>query len=390
MIAMPKLIPAEQRNALSLAITRGDTAQVQYLVEENGLDVDAFLDDSPTCMPVLMDALLSNGFSTETERLVLLRYLLEEGANPNICSHKGYNCLHVAVQQDKYIKALDLFLDSGADVNVPDADGANIVYWAVQGFLLRKEAVAEREEYLRVFGKILGLGADLDQKTRYDMNARQWLEHAVPEVRAMVTQWEEGKPVVTRVSTVQPRFPTPLQYPGVAAKIWGESGLAGGAATSVSGEMLRAVETLREEAARAADTRRASSSGWVIPTRGGAGAQPGGDARRGAGVGFGGGARARRQHKRMIGFVRDTLVKSGIFDKGAIALIRGGTDRLMRVSVPYTADDLYDQLVDAICVYYVRKVGTAAGGAGMRAADRAGAEMSAAGGKTVPVMERSL
>ena len=40
MIAMPNLIPDEQRNALSLAIIRGDTNQVRYLVEEYDLDDD--------------------------------------------------------------------------------------------------------------------------------------------------------------------------------------------------------------------------------------------------------------------------------------------------------------------------------------------------------------
>src|ERR1700728_2389539 len=104
MIAMPNLIPDEQRNALSLAIIRGDTNQVRYLVEEYDLDTNAFLDDSPTCMPVLMDALLSNGFPTEDDRLPMLRYLLEKGANPNIYCRKGYNCLHVGVQKDKFHK----------------------------------------------------------------------------------------------------------------------------------------------------------------------------------------------------------------------------------------------------------------------------------------------
>jgi hypothetical protein len=319
MIAMPTLIPTEQRNALSLAITRGDSDQVKYLVEEHGLDVDAFLDDSSTCMPVLMDALLSNGFSTETERLPLLRYLLEKGANPNICCRKGYNCLHVAVQQDKYIKALDLFLDFHADVNVPDTDGANIVYWAIQGFLLRKAVGADRSEHLRVLEKILRLGADLDQKTRYDMNAREWLQHGAPEVRALVARWEEGKPSVKPVTTVQPKFPTHLQYPGVAKKIWIESVSATGQAATVPGELLQAVETLRDEAQRNGNTHY------------------------------------RKQHKRMAVFVRDTLVKSRIFDEEAIDRIRSGTENLMKATKPYKEDDVYDHLIDQICVFYTRK-----------------------------------
>jgi hypothetical protein len=349
MIAMPNLIPDEHRNALSLAITRGDTNQVRYLVEEYYLDANAFLDDCPTCMPVLMDALLSNGFSTEDDRLSLLRYLLEKGANPNIYCRKGYNCLHVAVQQDKFIRSLDLFLDHNADVNVPDADGANIVYWAIQGFLLRKTAEADREQYLRVLEKILLLGADLDQRTRYDMNAREWLEHAAPEVRDLVALWEERKPSVRPVTTVQPKFPSHLQYPAIARKIWRESapvlsanpgtklpllgstgpstGLSPQPATassiavpvtSLAGRLLTAVEILREEA------------------------QQHGNAAYG------------KRHKRMAIFVRDTLVKSGIFDKTTIDRIRSATASLMKASKPYVQDDVYDQLVDLICVFYIQ------------------------------------
>jgi hypothetical protein len=339
MIAMPNLIPDEHRNALSLAITRGDTDQVRYLVEEYDLDANAFLDDCPTCMPVLMDALLSNGFPTEDDRLSLLRYLLEKGANPNIYCRKGYNCLHVAVQQDKFIRSLDLFLDHNADVNVPDADGANIVYWAIQGFLLRKTAEADREQHLRVLEKILLLGADLDQRTRYDMNAREWLEHAAPEVRDLVARWEEGKPSVRPVTTVQPKFPSHLQYPAIARKIWRESapdtapttttattvpnpGAGSSIAvpvTSLAGRLLTAVEILREEA------------------------QQHGNAAYG------------KRHKRMAIFVRDTLVKSGIFDKATIDLIRSATASLMKASKPYVQDDVYDQLVDLICVFYIQR-----------------------------------
>lgn len=228
MIAMPPLVPTTEWNALSLAIARGATGQVQHLVEEYNLDVNACLSDG-FWMPVLMEALLSSGFSSEQERLPLLRYLLEEGANPNICCSKGYNCLHIAVQQQKYIHAIDLFLDYDADVNVTDADGSNVVYWAVQAFLLRKdESTEERTLSLRVLEKILLKGADLDQKNRYDMTARAWLDHAAPEVKDLVARWEEGSPAVRPAFTVQPRFSAALppdeqvhqRRPGLVQKIW--------------------------------------------------------------------------------------------------------------------------------------------------------------------------
>lgn len=318
MIAMPKLIPTAQWNAFSLAIARGDTDQVKRLVEEHNLDVNAFLDNS-ACMPVLMEVLLSNGFESEADRLPLLRYLLEKGANPAIRSRQGYNCLHIAVQQEKYIHALDLFLYFGADVNVTDADGSNVVYWAIQGFLLRKKEGVDRAAFTRVLEKILLLGADLDQKNRYDMNARGWLEHAAPEIKKLVSRWEESNPAVRPAHTVQPSFPTNLQYPDLAHKIWTELVPPAGPADTVQGELLRAVEKLRDEAQR------------------------------------NGNVNYRRSHRRMAVFVRDTLVRSGVFDKSGNERIKSGAGQLMKASRPYVEDDVYDHLVDQVCMFYTRK-----------------------------------
>lgn len=317
MIATPPLIPAEQWAALSLAIAQGNTDQVKRLVEGNNLDVNAFLDNS-SWMPVLMEALLSNGFGSEADRLPLLRYLLERGANPNIRSRRGYNCLHIAVQQEKYIFALDLMLDFNADVNVTDADGANIVYWAIQGFLLRKEGSANRPVFLSVLEKILLLGADLDQKTKYEMNARGWLGHAAPEVRKLVARVEANRPSVRHAYTIQPAFPTNLQYPDTARKIWIELVPPSGPANTVHGELLRAVENLRDEA------QQNKNSNYS------------------------------RTHRRMALFVRDTLVRSGAFDRSGNERIRSGTRQLMKASKPYTDDDVYDHLVDQVCVFYSR------------------------------------
>jgi hypothetical protein len=321
---------------------------------------------------------LSNGFPTEEDRLSLLRYLLEKGANPNIYCRKGYNCLHVAVQQDKFIKALDLLLDYNADVNVPDSDGANIVYWAIQGFLLRKTAEADRESHLRVLEKILRLGADLDQRTRYDMNAREWLEHAAPEVRDVVARWEEGKPSVRPVTTVQPKFPSHLQYPAIARKIWRESepphALGAASRGDLPGQPSHGAGASGIDRYPFHPSHRASASGIdrsldrpldrsltapassiAVPVA----SLPGRlltaveilreEAQQHGNAAYG------KRHKRMAVFVRDTLVKSGIFDKATIDHIRSATASLMKVSKPYLHDDVYDQLVDRICVLYIQR-----------------------------------
>jgi hypothetical protein len=326
MIAMPKLIPASIWSALSLPIAKGDTDQVKHLVETHQLDVNAFV-DSGSWMPVLMEALLSYGFESEDHRLPLLKYLLDKGADPNIRCRRGYNCLHIAVQQERYVKALDLFLDYKADVNVGDEDNSNVVYWAIQGWLLRKtgddrqnpngDSRQTREEHLRVFDKILHLGANLDQENRYGMCARKWLEGAAPDVQETVARWEASKPIST-ATTTQPLFPANLHYPEALYKIWNEMVPREGPAPTVQGELLRSVEKLREEAQQHAN------------------------------------AHYRKTHKRMAVFVRDTLIGSGIFDKTEQERIRSEAGRLMKAGKPVVEDQLYDHLVDQVCVFYTK------------------------------------
>ena len=320
MIAMPKLIPASVWSELSLAIAKGDTTRAQHLVEGNNIDVNAFV-DSGSWMPLLMEALLSYGFDSEEDRLMLLRFLLDKGADPNIRCRRGYNCLHIAVQQEKYIKALDLFLDYHVDANIGDEDGSNIVYWAIQGWLLRRSRGddPERALHLKVLERILLKGADLDQENRYGMCARKWLEAAEPDVKEIVARWEKAKPAVQPSTTVQPVFPVNLSYPEIAHKIWTELVPKTGTATTVYGELLQAVENLRDEAQRNAN------------------------------------ANYRRKHKHMAMFIRDTLISSHLFDNAGNERIRTDTKRLMKGSRPYTADDIYDHLVNDICVYYKQK-----------------------------------
>ncbi|HEY4334923.1 MAG TPA: ankyrin repeat domain-containing protein, partial [Puia sp.] len=235
------------------------------------------------------------------------------------------NCLHIAAQQDRYIDALDLMLDYHADVNITDSDGSNIVFWTVQGWLLRREG-ADRSAYLRVLDKMLHLGADLDQVNRYGMNTRRWIEASSADVQDLVSRWEAAQPRagVHAVTTVQPAFPFNLRYPELVREIWDQYVPAtGGPAQTVQGELLRAVEHLRDEAHHQAAGRRPQSS-------------------------------HRKANKRQALFVRDTLLASGCFDSTEGDRIRTHTQRLIKPTSTTPPDALYDELVDQVCVFYSR------------------------------------
>lgn len=310
-----KLIPVQHRAELSMAIAKGKIQEVKTIIERNNIDVDAFVDDV-YYTPLLMKAVTSFGIEEE-DRLMLIRYLLEKGANPNMRCKSGYNSLHVTLQQEKLVKVSALFLEFNGDVNLPDNNGCTVAYWALQGFPWRTEAEV-RQLHLDVVEQIMMLGADLDYPNRHGVTPRKWLEHTSEDVKLLVGRCELLKPVYRPDPKLQPEFPSNLQYPDVAKKIWKTRVPPSGQAATVQGELLRAIEKLRDEAHRNGNINYSAS------------------------------------HKLLAQFVMNTLVNSELFNQKEIAQIKREAKKLMKASAPYLEDDTYDYLTDQICVFHLK------------------------------------
>ncbi|MEJ2884346.1 ankyrin repeat domain-containing protein [Pedobacter sp. GR22-6] len=309
-------IPEQHRQALSSAIAKGEFDSMRSIIEANNIDLNAYEEQFHT--PILMGVLTSYGIKNENERVEMLRYLLENGANPNLNCKAGYNSLHVAVQQQRLIKPLDLFLDFGGDVNLADNNGGTVAYWAIQSFPWRTEG-EERQFHLKVLEKIFMAGADLDRKNKYGVTPRIWLERSAEDVKDLAGKCEKLKPVYKASETQQPEFPTKLKYPEIAKHIRTNLIPVRGKADTTEGEMLRGLDNLRDEA------------------------------HRNGNVNFG------KTHKEYADFIASTLTQAPFFDKKEKDKISSAAKKLTYAKKPYLEDDVFDYLTDQICVYYKQK-----------------------------------
>jgi len=314
---MLKFLPQEVRNELTSAIFKSHFEDVKSILEQNAIDVNSFVDDKEYD-PLLMEALRAYSYQEEKSQEALIHYLLKQGADVNRKNKAGYNCLHMAINNKKLLPMLELFLQFRGDVNEPDNKGATVTYWAIQSFPVQ-ESDLERAKHLKIVDHILSLGGNLDQPNNFGVTPREWLKHKTADLKSLVEKYDELKPAYTPSSVMQPKFPSNLKYPEVARTIWKTLVPPRGQASSVQGELLRAIEKLRDEAQR------------------------------------NGNINYNKSHKKLAGFIRATLAASGIWDAQTITKLKKETKKFEFATKPYLEDDTYDFLTDLACEFFIAK-----------------------------------
>ena len=107
-------------------------------------------------------------------------------------------------------------------------------------------------------------------------------------------------------------YPDRVKYPQEARSLWRTSVPRSGQAATVQGELLRAVEKLRDEA------------------------------QRNGNINWNGG------YETLIAYLRDNLLGSALFDQTAAEEMESDLDRLSRFEFPETSDAPYDRLADRV------------------------------------------
>jgi hypothetical protein len=312
---MFKIIPQELKNELTNAIFKSTFEEVKSILEQNAIEVNSFVDDKDYD-PLIMEALRAYSYKEEQFQEALIHYLLVQGADVNRKNKAGYNCLHMAINNKKLLPMLELFLQFQGDVNEPDNKGATVTYWALQSFPVQGSDL-EREAHLKIVDHILSLGGNIDQPNNFGVTPRDWLKHKTADLKSLVEKYDKLKPVYTPSSVAQPKFPSNFKYPEVARTIWETLVPPRGQASSVQGELLRAIEKLRDEAQRNGNINYSKS------------------------------------HKKLAGFIQATLATSGIWDSRTISKLKKETKKLEFATRPYLEDDTYDFLTDLACEFFI-------------------------------------
>ncbi|KAM0874616.1 hypothetical protein ACQ4PT_037310 [Festuca glaucescens] len=100
----------------------GKLDAVKCMVEELGFDVDAGSQDGITALVA----------ATMDERMEVMRYLLDHGADPNKQYNSGFAALHCAATKGR-AEAAQLLLSTGASVDIASCDGTPLHFAAAGG-----------------------------------------------------------------------------------------------------------------------------------------------------------------------------------------------------------------------------------------------------------------
>jgi hypothetical protein len=136
--------------ALSESARKGHKMLLKRMLN-TGCEINAYLRDVIGRQTLLHLAILNNQND-------VVRFLIEMGADINICSSKSYTTLHFAAQVDN-VDIITLLLDKGSSVNVTNESGATPLYSAAQsGSLSAAEVLVRR-------------GAAIDKTDKYGRSA---------------------------------------------------------------------------------------------------------------------------------------------------------------------------------------------------------------------------
>ncbi|GAA3631961.1 ankyrin repeat domain-containing protein [Flavivirga jejuensis] len=311
MINLEDVLPPDELKSFNYNVFRGSFEQVKEVIETQNIDVNSVFDKEGN------ETILANclsGFEHGEDNMQLTKYLLDNGANPNIQDKYGNSAFHYAIYS-KNLELIELMMNYNIEVN-QKAEGGYTTFFAFLKYTyaeLAFKGIPLKKRCLVILEKMLALGADIDIKSSYGSNARTFYSPELASVLALYEKFEELSIPKQKASNLRP--PSNLKYPKVCKEIWKKYVPSNGKSDTVVGELLRAIEKLRDEAQR------------------------------------NGNGNYHNMHKSLALYIRDTLISYKMFDEKEI---KKDIKPLTYKTQPYLDDDIYDRFCDRIAEVYIK------------------------------------
>lgn len=172
------IISDKIRSELVRALIHADKQQAIDIIEKNNVDVNS-LTNANRQRTILHDAInvLSNHDSDN--QIAMVDYLLSKGADPNVKTTEGYNCLHLSVEYHNLSRiSLMLILKGNVDINATDNHGGNAIFTAIREYRLtwRPEQSVHRQLRFQIIEELLKRGANLDLPNNHNVKPRDWID----------------------------------------------------------------------------------------------------------------------------------------------------------------------------------------------------------------------
>ena len=167
------------RSELSKALVHAEKEQVIDIIEKNNVDVNSETIASRQTT-ILHDAINTlSKYHDSDNQVAIVDYLLGKGADPNIKTKEGYNCLHLSLNYHSLSKiSLMLIINGNVDVNATDDHGSNPIFIAIREYRLtwRPEQSIHNQLRFQIIEELLKRGANLDLPNNHNAKPRGWID----------------------------------------------------------------------------------------------------------------------------------------------------------------------------------------------------------------------
>lgn len=322
----PSIVSYSIEAQLGRLLYWGNFEEAVAMIEENGVKVNSVFPNRyySSLIEEVISGCEQNNSLGKNNHFPLLKYLLENGADVTVQNKDGYSALYLACVEAKKMKHLETILEYPIqNINQKEkAHGNTALFEFIKDVYVRQASisVSVKHRCLKIIETFLQKGADPDVENRHGASVRNLIKDRIVEAEAikkLVEKYNATEKAV-EVKAVS-LIPETLLYPDVAKTIWKTLVPKSGASDTVQGELLRAIEKLRDEA------------------------------QRNGNINFG------AMHKNLGKFIKDILAESKHFDTGQKEEILAYVNVITKKNQPYIDDDAFDYLTDRICEFYMKE-----------------------------------